>query len=105
MPPPPAEKCPTCDENRELLTVNEAAALATVNRKTIYRWIRSGMLEHCILPSGIIRVFKDSLIRPPDGQMEHQHAETNLSRALAKETAERAAAGSRKPSVKRAQRN
>ena len=72
----PPNKCPYCGEDRVLLTVNEATQIASVNRKTIYRWIRTGSLEHCILPSGAIRVFKDSLIRPPGAEPEHAHSAT-----------------------------
>jgi excisionase family DNA binding protein len=71
----PLDKCPYCGEDRVLLTVNEATQVASVNRKTIYRWIRAGSLEHCLLPSGAIRIFKDSLIRPPGGEPEHAHPE------------------------------
>jgi excisionase family DNA binding protein len=75
MSPHSIEKCPYCGEDRDLLTVNEATELASVNRKTIYRWIRTGALEHCVLPSGAIRIFKDSLIRPPGAEPAHAHAE------------------------------
>jgi len=75
MSPHSLEKCPYCGEDRILLTVNEATEIASVNRKTIYRWIRTGTLEHCVLPSGSIRIFKDSLIRPPGGSSVHAHPE------------------------------
>src|SRR5712672_2820738 len=78
VPPPDPlhlEKCPYCVKDRTLLTVKESTELATGNRKTISRWIKSGTLEHCVLPSGAVRIFKDSLIRIPGVPGEHDHAE------------------------------
>jgi predicted site-specific integrase-resolvase len=43
----------------------EAARLACVSRKSIYRWIKAGILEHCVLPSGTIRIYQESLLRTP----------------------------------------
>ena len=68
MPLTEVGQCPYCGQPRAILTINAAAEMACVNRKTIYRWIRAGILEHCLLPSGAIRVFKDSLIRLPAGE-------------------------------------
>jgi predicted site-specific integrase-resolvase len=56
-------RCPLCGEPRPLLSIKAAAALAGVSRKTIYRWIKARLLLHCTLPSGMIRVYPDSLIR------------------------------------------
>jgi excisionase family DNA binding protein len=67
-------------EERTLLTINEAARLVRVNRKTIYRWIHSGILEHCVLPSGLTRIFKDSLIRIPSGRKTAPEGETTYGR-------------------------
>jgi len=85
----PIEKCPHCGEDRVLLTVNEATETASVNRKTIYRWIRTGALEHCLLPSGAIRIFKDSLIRSPGVQSRHAHPEAGIAEPPASPSAER----------------
>lgn len=75
MPSNEIDKCPHCGETRALLTINDAAALARVDRKTIYRWMKKGMLEYCVLPSGLVRVFKDSLIRRSGDGRSHEHPE------------------------------
>ncbi|MBI3448166.1 MAG: helix-turn-helix domain-containing protein [Acidobacteria bacterium] len=94
------ERCPYCGKDRAILTVKEATELATVNRKTISRWIRSGTLEHCVLPSGAVRIFKDSLIRIPGVPGEHDHSEG--AGGTAKATPSRADAAS--PSRSKARR-
>jgi len=58
-------RCPLCGRNRVLLSINEAAEFVHVSRKTIYRWLNMTMLDHCLLPSGALRIFKDSLIALP----------------------------------------
>lgn len=65
MPSDPAAGDPASGEERSLLTINEAARLASVSRKSIYRWIKAGILEHRILPSGTIRIYQESLLRAP----------------------------------------
>jgi hypothetical protein len=97
----PAEKCPYCGEDRILLTVNEATEIASVNRKTIYRWIRTGALEHCILPSGAIRIFKDSLIRSPDGERTHAHPEAQAAEPQTLPTSERKPERAARPGARR----
>src|SRR5262245_37252083 len=77
MPSNEIDKCPHCGETRTLLTINDAAELARVDRKTIYRWMKKGMLEHCVLPSGLVRIFKDSLIRRSGEGPSHDHPEVN----------------------------
>lgn len=67
-PAPPEAVCPLCGDPTPLLSVNAAAELAGVSRKTIYRWIRSEILQHCTLPSGTIRIFPHSLIRTSRGR-------------------------------------
>jgi len=78
MPPCQTEPCSQCGEPRELLTINDAAKLARVDRKTIYRWMKNGMLGFCVLPSGLLRIFKDSLIRRPGTSPRHEHPEREI---------------------------
>jgi hypothetical protein len=58
-------RCPLCHEPQPLLSINAAAALAGVCRKTIYRWIEAGILLRTTLPSGATRIFRESLLRVP----------------------------------------
>jgi hypothetical protein len=60
---PPEARCPICGEIRPLLSINAAAWIAGVSRKTIYRWIKAGRLQTCELPSGMKRILPESLIR------------------------------------------
>lgn len=43
------------------LTINEAAIMRSVSRRTIYNWIRKGLVEIKRTPSGKIRISKQSL--------------------------------------------
>lgn len=47
--------------NRRLLTMNEAAKVARVSRRTMYNWIYAGRLETVRLFNGKLRIFADSL--------------------------------------------
>lgn len=50
-------------ENMEkrLLRVGEAAAVLSVSRWTIYRWVESGRLRGTQLGKGSLRIFRESL--------------------------------------------
>ena len=60
---PSRAKCPTCGQVRPLLSVSDAAYAVGVTRKTIYRWIDSGILVPIVLPSGLLRILPESLMR------------------------------------------
>jgi hypothetical protein len=53
----------------EIVTVNKAAQLAGVCRRTIYAWISRGLVETRFTPGGALRVVTATLIREqrPDG--------------------------------------
>ncbi len=57
--------CPLCHEPQPLLSINAAAALAGVTRKTIYRWMGAGLLPSLTLPSGSTRILRQSLMNVP----------------------------------------
>lgn len=84
---PPERKCPVCGQLRPLLSVTDAAYTAGVTRKTIYRWVESGKLPHCVLPSGLIRISPESLLRiqhlrnngKPDGGHDLKRSRSRLS--------------------------
>lgn len=65
MSPTTKDRCPVCGNKKPLLSIKAAAARAGVNRKTIYRWIRDGLLAYRKLPSNSIRVSEDDLLRVP----------------------------------------
>ena len=63
------EKCFVCGEwthrGRRLLDAETAAKLCRVTKATMLRWIREDLVESVALPSGIRRVYLDSLFRDP----------------------------------------
>ena len=61
----PRSTCPTCGRLRQLLSIRAAAEIAGVTRKTIYRWLKAGLLEYRRLPSSTIRILRDSLLGGP----------------------------------------
>jgi excisionase family DNA binding protein len=50
----------------DLLTINEAAARARVNRRTIYNWLNAGKLTYVRTMGGSIRIAAASLFRTED---------------------------------------
>lgn len=52
------------DPGRELVSINDAARLASVSRRTIYQWLNSGHLEYVRTVGGAVRIYTDSLFRP-----------------------------------------
>jgi predicted site-specific integrase-resolvase len=46
---------------RSRVNVSHAARLAGVTRQTVYAWMRAGRVEWVMLPSGVRRVFVDSI--------------------------------------------
>jgi excisionase family DNA binding protein len=54
------------DPQRERVSIQDAAKLAGVSRRTIYNWLRSGKIEACRVASGKLRIFTDSLWRQYD---------------------------------------
>jgi excisionase family DNA binding protein len=53
--------CPVCRLESELLTVRQAAALAQVGAKTIYRWLARGGVHGLRTPGGGHRICRESL--------------------------------------------
>jgi excisionase family DNA binding protein len=50
---------------RRLVTIAEATRLVGVSRRTIYNWIADGKLEYLRTAGGAVRIYADSLWRPP----------------------------------------
>jgi len=51
---------------RRTLSINHAAALVDVSRRTIYTWLTAGKLEYVRTAGGSVRIFEDSLWRERD---------------------------------------
>jgi excisionase family DNA binding protein len=62
--------------DRQTLSIRKACEVVGVTRCTIYNWITAGKIEYVRTAGGAIRIFSDTLWRPP---MNHPHraAEAN----------------------------
>jgi excisionase family DNA binding protein len=49
---------------RQTVTPIEAAALAGVTRTTIYAWLKAGRIEALATPTGFLRIYADTLLKP-----------------------------------------
>lgn len=50
-------------EDRRIVTVTEACALARVSRRTIFYWAEKGWIDAIRVASGNMRIYEDSLFR------------------------------------------
>ena len=53
--------CPICAREAEFVTPQEAAAIASVTARTIYRWLENGKLHFLEMPGGELLVCAQSL--------------------------------------------
>lgn len=53
--------CPVCHSDSELLTPAQAAAVAQVGVRIIYRWLAENKMHGAITPGGDQRICKNSL--------------------------------------------
>ena len=60
----------------ELISINRAATLLGVSRRTIYNWIASGKVEYVRTAGGSVRIFVDTLWREPSrsGELTRKEA-------------------------------
>ncbi len=49
---------------RPTVSINQAADVAGVSRRTIYNWLKAGKLEYQRTAGGAVRIFTASLFRP-----------------------------------------
>lgn len=56
-------------KEKATLRVEEAAALLSVSRWTIYRWVEAGRLQGTHLGKGSLRIFRESAV----SLIEHNH--------------------------------
>jgi len=52
--------------DRKTISIRQACELVDVSRRTIYNWIASGKVERVRTAGGSVRIFVDTLWRPPD---------------------------------------
>jgi excisionase family DNA binding protein len=56
-----ANRALTSTKEKTLLRVGEAAALLSVSRWTIYRWVEEGRLRGTKIGKGSVRIFRESI--------------------------------------------
>ncbi len=64
------------------LRVEEAAALLSVSRWTIYRWVEAGRLQGTHLGKGSLRIFRESAV----SLIEHNHIGLSMTSPSTKQS-------------------
>jgi hypothetical protein len=52
--------CPACAIDVEMITIDDAALVAEVSSRTIFRWVESGVLHASETPQGLLLVCPNS---------------------------------------------
>ena len=50
-------------DGRALVTIRQAAEIASVCRRTIYSWVETGKVEHIRTAGGCMRIYVDTLFK------------------------------------------
>ena len=50
---------------RKTISIMKACELVGVSRRTIYNWLANGKIEYVRTAGGSVRIFADTLWRPP----------------------------------------
>jgi len=58
----------TCN-GREVLTITQACKAVGVCRRTVYNWIKKNKVECVRTPSGVTRIFVDTLWRSAENEV------------------------------------
>lgn len=70
-----AEGGTTVDTERQTLSIMKACEVVGVSRRTIYNWMAGGKVQYVRTAGGSVRIYADSLWRPPqvneNGQTQH----------------------------------
>ncbi len=53
------------DLERQTISIMQACEVVGVSRRTIYNWMAGGKVEYVRTAGGSVRIFADSLWRPP----------------------------------------
>lgn len=59
--------------DRKTISINSAADLLGVSRRTIYNWLASGKVEYVRTAGGSVRIFTETLWREPGAKMRGPH--------------------------------
>jgi excisionase family DNA binding protein len=63
------------DTERQTLSIMKACEVVGVSRRTIYNWMAGGKVQYVRTAGGSVRIYADSLWRPPqateNGQIQH----------------------------------
>jgi excisionase family DNA binding protein len=63
------------DTERQTLSIMKACEVVGVSRRTIYNWMAGGKVQYVRTAGGSVRIYADSLWRPPqengNGQVQH----------------------------------
>lgn len=54
------------DQDRELVTVAQAAKRIKVSKRTLWNWMHQGRIPFVLTPGGRRRLYMDTLIRQPN---------------------------------------
>ena len=60
---PALKKCPDCAGSIGMVTPEEAAAVVSVNTRTIYRWVEAGTMHFIETPEGRLLICLNRLVR------------------------------------------
>ena len=52
-------------DERQTISIMKACEVVGVSRRTIYNWMAGGKVEYVRTAGGSVRIFADSLWRPP----------------------------------------
>jgi len=68
---PGRARCETCDKRVALLTIDEAARLAQVSSRTVYRWVEDGKLHFTETSDARLLICRESIptIRDSSGEI------------------------------------
>ncbi|MFN2453326.1 MAG: excisionase family DNA-binding protein [Pyrinomonadaceae bacterium] len=60
---PRLKKCPDCAGSIGMVTPEEAAAVVSVDTRTIYRWVEAGTMHFIETPEGRLLICLNRLVR------------------------------------------
>lgn len=59
------------------LTIHQVADLCGVTVRTVYEWVRLGKVAYVRIPSGHVRIYRDSVFHVPCGTEEQRETARN----------------------------
>jgi helix-turn-helix protein len=74
--------CNVCGDGNRLLTAAQAAAMAQVCVRSVYRWLAEGKVHSAITPGGHHRICRSSLLRFRDGWRPRENPSAPVAKSL-----------------------